>query len=63
MSKKVEALKREIKDLPFKGNNSKVLRKIANVRIHLERVIGNIRQKYSILSATNQLILYALMKL
>ncbi len=27
-------------------------RKIANVRIHVERVIGNIRQKYSILSAT-----------
>lgn len=27
-------------------------RTIANVRIHVERVIGNIRQKYSILSAT-----------
>ena len=27
-------------------------RKIANVRIHVERVIGNIRQKYSILSCT-----------
>ena len=27
-------------------------RSIANVRIHVERVIGNIRQKYSILSAT-----------
>ncbi len=27
-------------------------RKIANVRIHVERVIGNIRQKYSILSST-----------
>ncbi len=38
-------------------------RNIANVRIHVERVIGNIRQKYSILSASNQLILYALMKL
>ncbi len=50
MSKKVESLKREIKDLPFRGNNSK--RKIANVKIQVERVIGNIRQKYSILSAT-----------
>ena len=27
-------------------------RRIANVRIHVERVIGNIRKKYSILSAT-----------
>ncbi len=27
-------------------------RRIANVRIHVERVIGNIRQKYSILSGT-----------
>ena len=27
-------------------------RQIANVRIHVERVIGNIRKKYSILSAT-----------
>ena len=27
-------------------------RRIANVRIHVERVIGNIRNKYSILSAT-----------
>ena len=27
-------------------------RNIANVRIHVERVIGNIRQKYSILSST-----------
>lgn len=27
-------------------------RKIANVRIHVERVIGNIRQKFSLLSAT-----------
>ena len=27
-------------------------RRIANVRIHVERVIGNIRKKFSILSAT-----------
>ena len=27
-------------------------RKIANVRIHVERVIGNIRKKFSLLSAT-----------
>ena len=27
-------------------------RKIANVRIHVERVIGNVRQKYSILRST-----------
>ena len=27
-------------------------RQIANVRIHVERVIGNIRKKYSILNAT-----------
>ena len=27
-------------------------RQIANVRIHLERVIGNSRKKYSILGAT-----------
>ena len=27
-------------------------RRIANIRIHVERVIGNIRKKYSILSAT-----------
>ena len=27
-------------------------RRIANVRIHVERVIGNIRKKYSILSST-----------
>ena len=27
-------------------------RNIANVRIHVERVIGNVRKKYSILSAT-----------
>ena len=27
-------------------------RKIANVRIHVERVIGNVRQKYSILQST-----------
>ena len=27
-------------------------RRIANVRIHVERVIGNIRQKFSLLSAT-----------
>ncbi len=27
-------------------------RQIANVRIHVERVIGNMRQKYSILSST-----------
>lgn len=27
-------------------------RRIANVRIHIERVIGNIRKKYGILSAT-----------
>ena len=27
-------------------------RRIANVRIHVERVIGSVRQKYSILSAT-----------
>ena len=27
-------------------------RQIANVRIHVERVIGNVRQKYSILSST-----------
>ena len=27
-------------------------RKIANVRIHVERVIGNVRQKYSILKST-----------
>ena len=27
-------------------------RRIANVRIHVERVIGNIRKKYSILNAT-----------
>ena len=29
--------------------------RIANARIHVERVIGNIRQKYSILSATQQI--------
>ena len=27
-------------------------REIANVRIHIERVIGNVRQKYSILQVT-----------
>ena len=27
-------------------------RKIANVRIHVERVIGNVRQKFSILRST-----------
>lgn len=27
-------------------------RQIANVRIHIERVIGNIRQKYTLLSST-----------
>ena len=27
-------------------------RKIANVRIHVERVIGNVRKKYSLLSST-----------
>ena len=27
-------------------------RSIANVRIHVERVIGNVRQKYSILKGT-----------
>ena len=27
-------------------------RQIANVRIHVERVVGNIRKKYSILGAT-----------
>lgn len=27
-------------------------RNVANVRIHVERVIGNIRKKYSILNAT-----------
>ena len=27
-------------------------RKIANIRIHVERVIGNIRKKFSLLSAT-----------
>lgn len=27
-------------------------RKIANVRIHVERIIGNVRQKYSILQST-----------
>ena len=27
-------------------------RRIANVRIHVERVIGNIRKKYSFLGAT-----------
>ena len=31
-------------------------RSIANVRIHVERVIGNLRKKYSILSATQPII-------
>ncbi len=34
------------------GTEVEQSRNIANVRIHVERVIGNIRQKYSILSAT-----------
>ena len=35
-------------------------RTIANVRIHVERVIGNVRQKYSILQST--LTIHYLMK-
>ena len=31
-------------------------RSIANVRIHVELVIGNLRKKYSILSATQPII-------
>ena len=31
--------------------------KIANVRMHVERVIGNVRNKYSILSITQQFTL------
>ena len=34
------------------GVNVQQSRQIANVRIHVERVIGNIRQKFSLLSAT-----------
>ena len=34
------------------GINVEQTRQIANVRIHVERVIGNIRKKYSLLSAT-----------
>ena len=34
------------------GLKLKQTRQIANVRIHVERVIGNIRKKYSILNAT-----------
>ena len=30
-------------------------RRIANVRIHVERVIGSVRQKYTILNATTPL--------
>ena len=36
--------------IPAFTKSKKQSRKIANVRIHVERVIGNIRQKYSILS-------------
>ena len=33
-----------------------VTRKIANVRIHVERIIGSVRQRYQILSATGVLL-------
>ena len=34
------------------GTETEQTRRIASVRIHVERVIGNIRQKYSILGCT-----------
>ena len=33
-------------------------RKIANVRIHVERAIGNIRKKFSLLSDTHSLLIF-----
>ena len=32
-----------------------IIRKIANVRIHVERIIGSLRQRFRILSATGDL--------